>query len=85
MVPAPTRGDQLCREGIDHVEAVVRFTGDMMRGDQVCRDRFQAGLPMLPPGASNVDAVANSFEASDEVSTFSTSASDACNGTRTCP
>ena len=32
---------------------------DTTRGDQVCRDRLQAGLP---PGASNVDAVANSFE-----------------------
>lgn len=86
VVPAeapPTRGDQLCREGSAvHVEAAVRFTGDT-RGDQVCRDMLQAGLPA--PGASNVDAVANSFEASDEVSTFSTSASDACNGTRTCP
>lgn len=83
MVPAPcTRGDQVCREGIVHVEGGVRLTGDTTRGDQVCRDRLQAGLP---PGASNVDAVANSFEPSDEVSTFSTSPSDACNGTRTCP
>lgn len=30
------------------------------RGDQVCRDMLQAGLPA--PGASNVDAVANSFD-----------------------
>jgi len=79
--------DQVCRDGMVHIEP-ARWdrkgdTGCITRGDQVCLEGVQDGLPV--PGARSVEAVANSVEACTSAGSAISSRSDGCKDTPASP
>jgi len=78
--------DQVCRDGMVHIEpARWDRKGDTgcTRGDQVCLEGVQDGLPV--PGARSVEAVANSVEACTSAGSAISSRSDGCKDTCASP